>query len=150
MVAEAFPLAEMNALELSPDMIKIAREVVNRSQHTSRVRFVHGSVDDAALMGRLGKFDLVYSTFSLHHWEHPVRAICAMYKALGKGGLMLLHDFKRVPWLYLLPGHGGFIGSIRASYRPREIQGMMQQAHIDRYEMKTPFPYFWHTVSATA
>jgi ubiquinone/menaquinone biosynthesis C-methylase UbiE len=140
----------MNALELSTDMIKIAGEVVGRTQHPSRVRFIPGSVDDRALMARLGKFDLVYSTFSLHHWEHPVRAIRSMYRALARDGLMVLHDFKRVPWLYVLPGQGGFIQSIRAAYRPREIQGMMQAADIRHYEMKTPFPYFWHTVMAAA
>jgi ubiquinone/menaquinone biosynthesis C-methylase UbiE len=106
-MAEQYLKAEINALELSPAMISIAKKVVGRSQPSSRVRFIEGSVDDRSLMARLGKFDLVYSTFSMHHWEQPVLAIKSMYRALRKGGLVMLHDLKRVPWLYLFPARKG-------------------------------------------
>ncbi|MFC1863089.1 hypothetical protein ACFL1Z_03965 [Thermodesulfobacteriota bacterium] len=59
---------------------------------------------------------------------------------------MILHDLKRVSWLYLLPFQNGFVSSIRAAYRPREINKMMIQAGIDKFEIKTPFPYFWYTI----
>jgi SAM-dependent methyltransferase len=149
-MAEHYPQAELTALELSPDMIAIARNVVAHSPHPSRVKFIAGSVDDRSLMSRLGKFDLVYSTFSLHHWEHPVQAIKTMYRALISGGLMLLHDFIRVPWLYLLPAQSGFIKSIRAAYRVDELKQMLQSADVPDYDIRTPFPFFWQTVSATA
>ena len=64
-MADAYPQAEINALELSPDMISIAKSVVRRTQPSSRVRFVEGSMIDKSIMAHLGKFDLVYSTFSL-------------------------------------------------------------------------------------
>jgi len=145
-MAERYLQAEINALELSTDMISIAKTVVGRTQHPSRVRFIEGSVDDRSLMARLGKFDLIYSTFSLHHWEQPVQAIKSMYRALRKGGLVMLHDLKRVPWLYLFPARNGFMKSIRAAYRPGEIRKMMSRAKIDNFKIKTPFPYFWHTI----
>lgn len=146
MMAERYLQAEINALELSPDMISIAKTVVGRTQSSSRVRFIEGSVDDRSLMAQLGKFDLVYSTFSLHHWEKPVQAIKSMYRSLRKGGLVMLHDLKRVPWLYLFPARNGFMNSIRAAYRPGEIKTMMSRARIDNFKIKTPFPYFWHTI----
>ena len=146
LIADQYPKAEMNALELSPDMISIAKTVVNRTQPSSRVRFIEGNVDDRSLMARLGKFDLIFSTFSLHHWEHPVQAMKAMYRALKEGGLMMLHDLKRVPWLYLLPTQNGFITSIRAAYRPFEIKRMISEAKINDFKIKTAFPYFWYTL----
>jgi SAM-dependent methyltransferase len=149
MIADQYPQAEMNALELSPDMITIAKTVVGRTQPPSRVRFIEGSVDDGSLMARLGKFDLVYSTFSLHHWEHPVQAITSMYRALRKDGLMMLFDLKRVAWLYLVPARNGFINSIRAAYRRGEIKNMMSRAGINDFKIQTHFPYFWHTILST-
>ena len=149
MVADQYPQAEMNALELSPDMIAIAKTVVGRTQPPSRVRFIEGSVDDGSLMPSLGKFDLVYSTFSLHHWEHPVRAITSMYRALRKDGLMMLFDLKRVAWLYLMPARNGFLNSVRAAYRRGEIKNMMTRAGINDFKIQTHFPYFWHTILST-
>jgi ubiquinone/menaquinone biosynthesis C-methylase UbiE len=149
MLAGQYPQAEINTLELSSDMIAIAKTVVERTQHPCRVRFIEGSVDDRSLMSRLGKFDLVYSTFSLHHWQHPVQAIESIYRALGKNGLMMLFDLKRVSWLYLLPVRNGFINSIRAAYQKGEIKNMMRRAGIKDFRIKTPFPYFWHTVLST-
>ncbi len=145
-MADRFPQAEINALELSPHMIAMAKKVVSRTQPSSRVRFIEGSVDNLCFMAHLGKFDLVYSTFSLHHWEYPVKAIKSMYHALRRGGLMMLHDLKRVSWLYSLPSQDGFISSIRAAYRPAEIKKMMALAGIKDFRIKTPFPYFWHTI----
>ena len=149
MIADQYPQAEMNALELSPEMITIAKTVVGRTQPPSRVRFIEGSVDDRSLMAGLGKFDLVYSTFSLHHWEHPVEAIRSMYRALRKDGLMMLFDLKRVGWLYLVPARNGFINSIRAAYRTGEIKNMMSRAGINDFKIQMHFPYFWHTVLST-
>lgn len=145
-MADQYPQAEMNALEISADMISRAKTVVNQTQPACRVRFIEGSADDRSLLARLGKFDLVYSTFSLHHWEEPVRAIKSMYRTLKEGGLMLLYDLKRVSWLYLLPASNGFINSIRAAYRPKEIRNMLSQAELSDFEMKTLFPYFWHAI----
>ena len=146
LMAEQYPQAEINAIEISPDMISTAKGVVGRTQTSNRVRFINGSVDDMSLIAHLGKFDLVYSTFSLHHWEKPVQAIKAMYRALKDSGLMLLHDLKRVPWLYFLPARSGFFESIRAAYRPAEIRRMLSASEIDEADVTTPFPYFWQTV----
>ena len=145
-MADRYPQAELNALELSPDMISIAQSVVAERHHPSRVRFICGSVDDRRLLAGLGKFDLVISTFSLHHWEDPVRSLQTMVRVLKEGGRMMLHDLKRVGWLYLLPFRNGFIASVRAAYRRKEIKEMMQQAGIERYHITTPFPYFWQTI----
>lgn len=149
MMAAQYPQAEINAIEISPDMISTAKEVVGRSQPSNRVRFINGSADDMSLMTHLGKFDLVYSTFSLHHWEKPVQAMKAMHRALKDSGLMLLHDLKRVPWLYFLPARSGFFESIRAAYRPGEIRRMLSASEINEAAVKTPFPYFWQTVLIT-
>jgi ubiquinone/menaquinone biosynthesis C-methylase UbiE len=145
-IAEQYPWVEMNALELSTDMIAMAKKIVGRMQPACRIRFIEGNVEDHSQMIHLGKFDLVYSTFSLHHWDKPIQAIKSIYRSIKTGGMMLLFDLKRVPWLYVLPARNGFIESIRAAYRSSEIRKILSRAHINHYRIRTPFPYFWHSI----
>jgi ubiquinone/menaquinone biosynthesis C-methylase UbiE len=146
-IADKYPQMEINAIEPSGDMIAVAEKVVETSHAPCRVRFIEGKVEDELLINRLGKFDLVYSTFSLHHWEDPVRAIRAMHRILSERGILMLHDLKRVAWLYWLPLRNGFIDSIRAAYRKSEMKKILAGAGIERYRVKTHFPYFWFTIT---
>jgi SAM-dependent methyltransferase len=146
-IAEKYPHMEINALEPSGDMIAVAEKVVGKSHAPGRIRFIKGKVEDESLVNRLGKFDLVYSTFSLHHWEDPVRAIRAMHRILSDRGVLMLHDFKRVAWLYWLPLRNGFVDSIRAAYRKSEIKKILAEAGIGQYRITTRFPYFWSTIT---
>jgi len=147
LVAEENPGVALNALELSPDMISIARKYVESRGLGNRVTFLAGSVSDRQQIEQLGKFDLIYSSFSLHHWVDPDHSLKTLYSALGDKGIMLIHDLKRVWWLYYLPAGNGFFESIRASYTPAELRIMMDRLSIEKYEIKTPFPYFWQTIA---
>jgi SAM-dependent methyltransferase len=120
---------------------------IDGKELTDRVRFVQGSVDDQSAVSNLGKFDLVYSTFSLHHWDDPVKSLKTLYDAVGEGGMLYIHDLKRVWWLYWIPGKSGDLRAIRASYNNAEVKNMLRDAGIpDGYILKTPFPYFWHSL----
>ncbi len=146
MIAKENPNVEITALELSPDMITIARRHVEEKGLGDRVRFVEGSVDNEDLIKSLGKFDLIYSTFSMHHWEDPENSIRILYNAVAENGVLAIHDLKRVWWLYYLPIKGRFFESIRASYIPREIKVMFDKLGIKKYKIKTPFPFFWQSI----
>ena len=100
------------------------------------------------MMEGLGKFDLVYSTFSLHHWKDPGISISNLWNAVKDNGILYTHDFKRVWWLCFLPLKGGEIGSVRASYTPEEIRVVLQELGITNYKIKTLFPFFLQSIIA--
>ncbi len=142
-IAQRFPGAKITALEYSADMVAIAKDYSKAQGTGGRVRFIHGSVEDAPLLKGLCGFDLVYSTFSLHHWPDPVKAISNLYGALNDNGTMLLYDFRRGGLMHHLPIRKGVRDSVRASYVPEEIEGMLQRLDIHDYRIATRYPYMW-------
>jgi hypothetical protein len=99
-------------------------------------------VNDKCTIQGLGKYDLVYSTFSLHHWKDPVKFIGNLWEAVCDNGKLYIYDLKRVWWLYYLPLKGGDIGSIRASYTPPELRKIIQKVGLSNYDVKSFFPFF--------
>jgi ubiquinone/menaquinone biosynthesis C-methylase UbiE len=141
-IIRRFPGAQITALEASSDMIKVAT-TYSQSQEAlgNRLTFIKGEVEDTGLIHRLGKFDLVYSTFSLHHWQEPIKAMQNLYGALKKGGIILIYDFERHWLTYYLPIKKGLAESIRASYTPKEIELMLSAINIKHYRVQRHFPY---------
>lgn len=148
LIAEENPEVEITGVELSPKMVAVAQEHLEQKGLGDRVRFVPGNANDGELLEKLGTFDLVYSTFSLHHWEEPVRVLRNTLPMIGKNGYLFIFDLKRVWWLYHIPVQNGFFNSIRASYLPREIGTMLKQAGASSVEVKSPFPFFWQEIMA--
>ena len=146
MTVEAIPNTEIKAVEIDTEMIEIGRKHIQELGMKHGIQFFQGDVEDLSFIKSLGKFPLVYSTFSLHHWKNPTRALKALYNTIDEDGVMLLYDFRRVWWLYIYPRHNGFLDSIRASYLPDELKKMFKEAGILRYTIKRPFPYFWQIV----
>jgi len=144
MVAQAIPEAHITAVEISPGMITVAREHVEREELTERIALVEGDANDTELLERLGRFDLVYSMYSLHHWDDPETVIKNLLRAAAPEGILLIHDLKRVWWLYWIPSQEGFITSIRAAYTPAEIRDLLTRMGVDRCEIKNGL--FWQSV----
>ena len=65
---------------------------------------------------------------------------------LNTGGLLYIHDLKRVFWLYYIKSESGFFNLIRAAYRPIEIRNMLNKTGIKNYRIKTIFPFFMQSV----
>jgi SAM-dependent methyltransferase len=144
MVAQAIPEAHITAVEISPAMITVAREHVEREGLTDRIDLVEGDANDTELLEQLGRFDLIYSTYTPHHWDHPETVIKNLLRAVVPGGILLIHDLKRVWWLYWIPSQEGFITSIKAAYTPAEIRELLIEIGVDRYEIKNGL--FWQSI----
>jgi SAM-dependent methyltransferase len=141
------PDVHITAVEISSGMVTVAREYIEEEKLEDRVRFVAMDAADDVMMEGLGEFDLVYSTLAMHHWKDAEKVIGNLLKAVGAGGVLFIHDLRRVWWLYYLPFRGsGFIASIRAAYMPDEIKTIFQRLDINRYEIKRRFPYFMHSI----
>lgn len=142
-VAEDNPDVHITAIELSSDMVTIAQEYIEEKGLQDRIRFVVGDANDEKIIRGLGEFDLVYCTFTMHHWKDPERVISNLLKAVKDRGILFIHDLKRVRWLYYLPlRNSGFINSIRAAYISSEIKIIFQKLGINQYEIKKAFPFF--------
>jgi ubiquinone/menaquinone biosynthesis C-methylase UbiE len=140
-VAREKPGAQITGIEMSPDMVSVAREVVERAGLADRIQFLVGDAGDGNVFGSLGQFDLVYSTFSLHHWKDPQRVMQNLMSVLADGGTLYIHDLRRAWWLYWVPIRNGFWYSVRAAYTAQEIREMLQELGIERYEIKSVFPF---------
>jgi len=146
LVAERCPDSSIMAVEPSLAMIESARRYVDGKGLGNRIEFVQGKVDDPRFMAKLGQFDLVFSAFSLHHWENPPVAWRCLMSRLNRNGTLFIFDLKRVSWLYYLPLINGFFNSVRAAYRPREIVHMLKNMGLRKFAIQTLFPYFWMTI----
>jgi len=145
MVATQHPNAEIIANDISPEMIKLAQQDLADDLQT-RITYKIGDACDINSIKDLGKFDLIYSTFTLHHWDNAELAIQNLYAMLNDDGILYIHDLKRVFWLYYIKSKSGFFMSIRASYRPNEIKAMLHKMEISNYKIETIFPFFMQSV----
>jgi len=140
-IARTYPGVEITALELLPDMITVGREYVAENKLDNRIKFVVGDVEDKKFLQSLGEFDLVYSTYSLHHWANPDKAIINLYSAVNKSGMLYIYDLRRVWWLYWIPIKNGFFNSIRSSYLLDEIRLMLRELGTQNTEIQKEFPF---------
>jgi ubiquinone/menaquinone biosynthesis C-methylase UbiE len=148
MVAEANPNITITAIDLSPDMVAVAKGNIEENNLQDRIHCAVADVNDATAMEELGAFDLVYSAFSLHHWEDPKKSLSNLWNALKTDGVFYIYDLKRVWWLYFFPLYGGFAESMRASYMPKEIGSFFDELGIKNHTITTVFPFFMQSVTA--
>ena len=112
------------------ESIAICRAVPNK------IKFSNGAVENTELINKLGKFDLVYSTFSLHHWANPSLGIKNLYNCLNKNGVLYIYDFFRGGIFYYIKIKRGMWESIRASYTTEEIANMLKELNIQNYKLE--------------
>ena len=144
MLVEENPSLSITAIDLSAQMAEVAREYFRDNHLEDRINYIVGDVNDKDTILGLGKFDLVYSTISLHHWKEPEKSIRNLWRVVKDKGTLYICDFKRVWWLYFLPG----TNFIKAAYNSGEIEELMYRSQIKNYKIKTMFPYCLQSVIA--
>ncbi len=140
-IAQNNPDVGITALEISTDMVTIGEEYIKNKGLQGQIKFIKGDAVDNETINKLGEFDLIYCTYSLHHWENPRKVIDNLMSNLGDNGVLYLYDLRRAWWLYWIPIHNGFFNSIRAAYVRREIEEMLASFHTDCYEIRYEFPF---------
>ena len=147
-VATQHPNAKIIAIDISPEMIKLAQLDLSETLKT-RIEYMVGDACDINSIKDSGKFDLIYSTFTLHHWDNAELAIKNLYSMLNDNGSIYIHDLKRVIWLYYIKSQSGFFNSIRAAYRPDEMKAMLNRIGINNFKIRTVFPFFMQSILIT-
>ena len=93
-IARSQPQLQVYGIDLSEDMIRLAREHARREQLEERVHFATGNV--AHLPYPNDYFDLVVSTISMHHWYELEQPLRDLYRVLRPGGRLWIYDFRLV------------------------------------------------------
>ncbi len=84
---------DVTGLDLDPAMVERARANVLRRSSSGPGRAASFLVGDVATLPfESGSFDLVVSTFSLHHWTDPGAGIGEIARVLRPGGRALIWD----------------------------------------------------------
>ncbi len=148
MVAQEYPDVAITAVDLSPDMADVAREYILENKLENRVRYVVGDAGDREQMKGLGKFDFVYSTLSLHHWQAPEDSIRNLWNAVNERGVLYIYDFRKSGLIGCLPFKGGMMDSMKAAFSPDEIKAVFRKTGITDYKIKSGFPFLLQSVIA--
>ena len=102
-IARQVPGLMVTGIDVSPDMIELARRRAEAWNLSARVRFEVADV--GALPFPDSHFDLVVSTFSLHHWRDPARGLAEVRRVLKPAGKACIYDL--ADWILRLTHHGG-------------------------------------------
>lgn len=93
-LAHRQPRLQVYGIDLSEDMIRLAREHARHEQLEDRVHFDAGNVAHLPYPDQY--FDLVVSTISMHHWYELEQPLRELYRVLRQGGRLWIYDFRPV------------------------------------------------------
>ena len=91
-LARRQPQLQVYGIDLSEDMIGLARAHTRREQLEERVHFATGDV--AHLPYPDNSFDVIVSTISMHHWYELEQPLRDLYRVLRPGGRLWIYDFR--------------------------------------------------------
>lgn len=88
------PDLQLTGIDLSADMAAAANR--NLAQFGTRATARVGDVTALPFPDR--SFDLIVSSFSLHHWDDPEAAVPELARILRPGGRLHIYDFRFAPF----------------------------------------------------
>jgi len=126
------------AVEISPEMTKIAERNAREYGLEGRVKYVKG--DAYQIPFDDNTFDGVFSNGSLHEWSQPIRVFDEVYRVLKPRAKYFISDMRRdmnpfVRWFMRLMAkpkeiRPGLVSSINASYTTDEIRSVLDQSNL--------------------
>ena len=90
----------------------------------------------------------VYSSYSLHHWEEPEKAIRNLWSSVAENGILYIYDFKRIGWLSALSFKGKGMQSNSKVFTPDEVRTVLREIGITEFSVKTSFPCIFQSIIA--
>jgi len=104
--------ADLTAVELSSESLRIAEQRADVMGVAERIRFVQANAEELTSALDDEPFDLVYSFGVIHHTPHPERALAEMRALTAPGGTLKLMVYHRrswkVFWIVAREGRGRF------------------------------------------
>lgn len=145
LVKETFPDIQLNALDLSEEMIHETRERLSNT--------AIATVGDSENMPlKSEQYQVVTCNMSIHNYPHPQNAVNEMFRILKPGGVLLLNDMNCVApiravanWLFpKLPG-----GDVKM-YSQEEIEGMVRSAGFQKIQYRKTSPFSFQCIAEKA
>ncbi|MBN1350620.1 class I SAM-dependent methyltransferase [candidate division KSB1 bacterium] len=128
----------LTGLDISADMLKIAKRNAADYQMSHRVNYIQSS-GQTMPFGE-NEFDAVFTNGSLHEWEKPMDTFSEMWRVLKSGGKIFISDLRRdmspllrwFLWINTRPKsiRPGLITSIDAAYTPTELRELIKDSPL--------------------
>lgn len=135
-VAKKLPVKTLTGCEISPAMIRMAKE--NAKDYEINARYVQGNCMEMPFEDE--SFDCVITNGSLHEWESPVRVFNEIERVLRPGGRYCITDLRRnisplkkaMSLLTTNPKEmrAGFLSSLNAAYTLSEITELLRNSAL--------------------
>jgi 2-polyprenyl-3-methyl-5-hydroxy-6-metoxy-1,4-benzoquinol methylase len=104
--------AELTAIDLSGESLRIAEQRAEVMGVADRIRFLQGNAEELTSVLGEEQYDLVYSFGVIHHTPRPDHALREIHALLAPGGTLKLMVYHRRSWKTLsilaVQGHGRF------------------------------------------
>ncbi|MGA2615866.1 MAG: class I SAM-dependent methyltransferase [Spirochaetia bacterium] len=134
----ACPGTTLTGLEISTDMISVAKRNAHQYGLDGRACYVEGN--SMRMPFKDNSFDCAFSNGSLHEWEKPELVFAEIIRVLKPGGMFCVTDLRRnVGLLARFFGlasarpraiRQGFQSSLNASYTAAEIEKILHEVGI--------------------
>jgi ubiquinone/menaquinone biosynthesis C-methylase UbiE len=141
---------QVDCLEPSPDMIRVATKNAAEEGVSKRVRYVAGYVENMEMIPDKS-YDLVISNDSLHHWADPKLGLQEIRRVLKQGGNILIQDGRRDLGFrakFVVNVLGRIIAgkmlrywkeSLNASYTPEELRHLLDDLGYNDWKVREYF-----------
>jgi ubiquinone/menaquinone biosynthesis C-methylase UbiE len=164
-LARRLPGLQMVGLDLAAHMVEMANRQSARAGLDGRGLWLHG--DGHELPFADDSFDLVVSSFSLHHWEHPLHILNEIARVLRRPDpekgiptgryhiadvcrevnlFQRLFAYASIPAVSLPLGsywrYGGYYESVRAGYTRDEARQLLEQSNLPVAEITVEPTWF--------
>jgi ubiquinone/menaquinone biosynthesis C-methylase UbiE len=148
-LAKEHPGWQLAGIDISDDMLELARETASRNDLSGRVLFQNASAE--ALPFPDGSFSLVVSNASLHLWKDPVKVMDEMARVTTPGGYCLIWDTLRFPMSHPVLGMLGralgmnkpqrrlWMDAIASAFTPGEAKRLLRQSVMKDAQVKADF-----------
>lgn len=85
---------QLDGLEASPDMIRIASANAKKEGFANRIIYIEGVAEEMKGIPN-NHYDLVISRDSMHHWTDPEKVFIQIKRVLKENGKLYIHDHRR-------------------------------------------------------
>jgi ubiquinone/menaquinone biosynthesis C-methylase UbiE len=103
-LAETRPDLTVHAVDISPDMVRVARLRADQAGVAARVHVQRADVADLPLPD--ASVDVIVSTASFHHWADVPGAARELTRVVRPTGVIWIYDVRFAPWRRLTAALG--------------------------------------------